>query len=1310
MKTSMLFTFNVVVAIAIGLSSSPAFCQNLFDDLRIDDRSDGAIWVSWLVNGNIKDVEGCRITIESPLKDGAIGVELNAAETLSLLGPDNRHHYKFQPITNDISHGVTVELLKGGRVATETVHIESARKCYEPDIEENGCLEEKIHYPVPSGTVVTYCCNIGYGLYDPGTESCTGVKQAVCQDGVWTIPPPQCTRQCEEPSETPKEDWLKEFMGDAKLSRSKREGVDHIDPCVPGCADPGTPENGLQVGRHAYPVCSRTGVSFECEDDYRLVGRHTIVCDDGHWSGPIPSCVEGCSDPGYPEHGGQYGTMEYPAEEGTEVTFYCDPGYGLIDPDTNECKESTTSTCADGMWTEAVPLCKAKCEDPGTPMEGRQPVHRFYPVCSGTVVQFECHYMHRLIGDERIQCIDGHWTNPSPSCEVMCKDPGSPDNGGQTESMQYPAISGAKVSYYCDDGYQLYDGNTNACIEELSITCSDGSWTNSMPLCVQKCNNPGVPEHGYQKEGYQYPVCHGTELSFACTEKHNLVGEDTIKCTDGEWSAALPLCTPCCDDPGTPDNGHVLDDHAYPVDAGTIVRYCCDEGYDLVGETAARCNEDGEWTSQPPVCVGRCDDPGAPEYGYQTLQLEYPVKSGTSVTFACNPGYSLSGSGTSTCIDGQWVPPAEGNSCTEIDECSSNPCMNGGTCIDGFDRYDCLCPINYEGQNCESEYGICYVWGDPHYLTYDGEKYEFQGQCSYILTESASSSLTRFKVVVDNEAWTTLRDDEVSVTAQLIVTVHGKDIRLLRNLDVYVDDEPVTLPIQPLPDVYVRRTGRYVTVVSDFGLTVRWDGNHQGDVKVHGEYKDTLRGLCGNFNGDPSDDFTDPNGLLIPDGMEHTHRAAMFGNSWVSNEEECDSVAGGCNPCASDVDIADEAYDLCKVIKDEHGPFAACHPTIDPDQFFSACMFDVCSKLPDKSGVCMNAEAYAQVCLDNRVALSWRTEDTCPITCVNDRVYSNTISPCVKTCHDARPHYACVESRLVEGCTCPDGLFVNHRGSCVQAAECGCTVDENYLPYGDSFVKEHCDEECTCVTDGRLDCVAIRCDPNAYCGDEGGVRNCYCEEGYHGNGKKCEGYHCYSEPCQNNATCIELSSTYRCECLAGWQGDNCEEDIDECASNPCQNGGTCIDKVNGYECICTTEWKGPNCESEKPKGECDDPGTPENGLQVDGHEYPVPSGTTVTYACYSGFDLVGAQQIQCFDGEWTDSVPECVEQELELRQCGDPGTPDNGGLVDPVTFPVSSGTTIEYECDDYYDLFGSETITCDDGTWTPEMPGVLASM
>jgi hypothetical protein len=59
-------------------------------------------------------------------------------------------------------------------------------------------------------------------------------------------------------------------------------------------------------------------------------------------------------------------------------------------------------------------------------------------------------------------------------------------------------------------------------------------------------------------------------------------------------------------------------------------------------------------------------------------------------TCTCNYGYT-----------------GNGTTCTNIDECASTPCMNGGTCVDGIGLYTCTCAVGFNGARCAMNIDDC---------------------------------------------------------------------------------------------------------------------------------------------------------------------------------------------------------------------------------------------------------------------------------------------------------------------------------------------------------------------------------------------------------------------------------------------------------------------------------------------------------------------------------------------------------------------------------------------------------------------------
>lgn len=81
------------------------------------------------------------------------------------------------------------------------------------------------------------------------------------------------------------------------------------------------------------------------------------------------------------------------------------------------------------------------------------------------------------------------------------------------------------------------------------------------------------------------------------------------------------------------------------------------------------------------------------------------------------------------------------------------------------------------------------------------------------------------------------------------------------------------LPLTLVHPVSISLSGQYVVVATDFGLNVKFDGDHRAEITLPSTYMSKVCGICGNYNGNKTDDFLNPDG-----GMETN--SASLGNSW----------------------------------------------------------------------------------------------------------------------------------------------------------------------------------------------------------------------------------------------------------------------------------------------------------------------------------------------------------------------------------------------------------------------------------------------
>ncbi|XP_046578193.1 neurogenic locus notch homolog protein 1-like [Haliotis rubra] len=70
------------------------------------------------------------------------------------------------------------------------------------------------------------------------------------------------------------------------------------------------------------------------------------------------------------------------------------------------------------------------------------------------------------------------------------------------------------------------------------------------------------------------------------------------------------------------------------------------------------------------------------------------------ITYTCDTSFNLTGPYERTCmVNGGWSLSTP--RCIFAESCRSGPCQNGGTCVDGLDRYDCICGSGWTGKNCD---------------------------------------------------------------------------------------------------------------------------------------------------------------------------------------------------------------------------------------------------------------------------------------------------------------------------------------------------------------------------------------------------------------------------------------------------------------------------------------------------------------------------------------------------------------------------------------------------------------------------------
>uniref|UniRef100_A0A8V1A122 VWFD domain-containing protein n=1 Tax=Gallus gallus TaxID=9031 RepID=A0A8V1A122_CHICK len=602
-------------------------------------------------------------------------------------------------------------------------------------------------------------------------------------------------------------------------------------------------------------------------------------------------------------------------------------------------------------------------------------------------------------------------------------------------------------------------------------------WRNK--VCTKYTNTcPKSLEYTYNVDSCQ-PTCRSlSEPDVTCNIK--FVPVDGCTCVNGTYMDESGKCVPAASCPcyykGMPlSTGEVIHDNG-------VVCTCSYGKLSCIGE------------KPPPVCAPPMVyvDCGNATAGVTGAECQ---KSCQTLDMECYKTHCVSG-----CIcPPNYVSDGKGG-CIAAEEC---PCVHNGDSYRPGEsiRVGCNnCTCRNRKWHCSEEPCLetCSVYGDGHYTTFDGKRFDFEGDCEYVLIQNycGRKGLNQgtFRVITEN------------IPCGTTGTTCSKSIKVfLGNYELVLSDGHSDV-IQRSPGgempFQIRSMGIYMVVDTTVGLILMWDKKTSIFIKLSPSFQGHVCGLCGNYDGNGNNDFTTRSQSVVGNVLE-------FANSWKVSST-CPNANQTKDPCTANPYRKSWAQKQCSIITSE--VFAKCHSQVEPNEYYQACVDDACAC--DTGGdcecFCTAVAAYAQACNELDICISWRTPSICPLFCdyYNPQGecewhYKPCGAPCMKTCNN--PSGKCLhELRGLEGCYphCPKNkpYFDEETMACV--SNCGCYENgKHYKPGMQMPSKQNCQTctilfcftECVCIYEGRTynytdmiynttdgigGCIVATCGPN----------------------------------------------------------------------------------------------------------------------------------------------------------------------------------------------------------------------------------------
>lgn len=505
-------------------------------------------------------------------------------------------------------------------------------------------------------------------------------------------------------------------------------------------------------------------------------------------------------------------------------------------------------------------------------------------------------------------------------------------------------------------------------------------------------------------------------------------------------------------------------------------------------------------------------------------------------------------SGTSPACVGQYACSCAagyaGTQCqTDVNECASSPCENGGTCHDGVVSWSCTCASGYTGARCQTQLPPGPCASTP--CAYGSPCNEYQGafNCTCpatVVTGKTCSNVTNFSGLCD-------QDCGMQIVPCGFSKIYGYSefganlVNIGEPLTLFVTAAVTNSPFANIALITVPYSAYYITMgfvggnfsgsltsnsgTTDYNLCVSQVGR---EYLLFGNYAYYVMTTSGNGDIQLYVNGNQVASCLLPP-MDASANFLEFRIATGSSDTPYDTSFGGYFTRLGAANVHMSAFEVASTyFNNQNAP----------------------QNTPFKVYVCPNPNFGSTAGRPNLM-----NQGT-----ISDLTFFYQIS-------------SCGEGALYGYDTCKPGPCnatntVSQVKPPVGGVTCTCAT---------GWAQPYCATEIDYCT--STPCVNGDCHPvfNGYV--------CECYEGYTGTNCQITIDECTSSPCQNGATCTVTSPGWACTCPRGFTGERCQTNIDECASFPCRNGGSCIDGPDGFECQCTGGYVGTVCTDAPCMGE-----------------------------------------------------------------------------------------------------------------------------